>query len=203
MNIEVETLRLEQWVKEMIEATAVRSSMSEAAYDELHWLYRCRQGDETALGLMISKHRNRLIRTASNILRDRHEAEDVAQEAFLKAFRELHRLRDDRAFSSYLYRICVRLCMDRLRCKRAEPAEFDTVQQHDGVNVENKLVIQKLLAQLTPELRATLVLREMEQLSYEEVAEIMHVPIGTVRSRLHTARDRFRKLWIDAMKENP
>lgn len=176
---------------------------NEALIEELHWLQRCRQGDEVALGAIIAKHRARLIRTASNILRDRHEAEDVAQESFLKAFRELHRLRDDRAFSGYLYRISVRLCMDRLRSRRIEPAEFDSVEESGGVAVENRLVVEKLLGQMPAELRATLVLREMEQLSYEEIAEIMHVPLGTVRSRLHTARERFRKLWIDATRETP
>lgn len=176
---------------------------TEALIEELHWLQRCRLGDEVALGAIIAKHRARLIRTASNILRDRHEAEDVAQESFLKAFRELHRLRDDRAFSGYLYRICVRLCMDRLRSRRIEPAEFDSVEESGGAAVENRLVVEKLLGLMPAELRATLVLREMEQLSYEEIAEIMHVPLGTVRSRLHTARERFRKLWIDATRETP
>lgn len=171
------------------------------ATDELAWVARCRNGDEAALALIIQRHRNRLIRTAANLLRDRHEAEDVSQEAFLKAFRELHRLRDDRAFSGYLYRICVRLCMDRLRLKRAEPSEFDSVQEHEGGAVENRVVIARILEQLPTDLRATLVLREMEQLSYEEVAEVMQVPIGTVRSRLHTAREKFRKLWSEAMRE--
>jgi RNA polymerase sigma-70 factor (ECF subfamily) len=158
-------------------------------------------GDENALSMLIARHRSRLVRTASNLLRDRHEAEDVAQEAFLKGFREINKLREDRAFSGYLYKICVRLCMDRLRLKRAELTEFDSVQPHEGGNVENRVVIAKLLAQLPYELRTTLVLREMEQLSYEEVADVMHVPIGTVRSRLHTARERFRKLWIDEVGE--
>ena len=91
--------------------------------------------------------------------------------------------------------------MDRLRLKRPELTEFDKIQPHSGPAVENRVVVEKLLAQLPAELRTTLVLREMEQLSYEEVAEVMHVPIGTVRSRLHTARERFRKLWIEAMGE--
>ena len=91
--------------------------------------------------------------------------------------------------------------MDRLRLKRAELVEFDSAQPHCGGNVENRVVIEKLLSQLPAELRTTLVLREMEQLSYEEVAEVMQVPIGTVRSRLHTARERFRKLWIEAVGE--
>jgi RNA polymerase sigma-70 factor (ECF subfamily) len=171
------------------------------AIQERQWVARGRAGDEAALTNLIARHRNRLVRTATNLLRDRHEAEDVAQESFLKAFREMAKLRDDRAFSGYLYRICVRLCMDRLRLKRAELVEFDRAQPHEGGTVENRVLIEKLLAQMAPELRATLVLREMEQLSYEEVAEVMHVPIGTVRSRLHTARERFRKLWLEAMAE--
>jgi RNA polymerase sigma-70 factor (ECF subfamily) len=172
---------------------------SELAALERQWVARVREGDESALTMIIARHRNRLVRTASNLLRDSHEAEDVAQESFLKAFREIGKLRDDRAFSGFIYRICVRLCMDRLRLKRAELIEFDTSEPHRGGAVENKVIVEKLLALLPAELRTTLVLREMEQLSYEEVAEVMHVPIGTVRSRLHTARERFRKLWIEAV----
>lgn len=185
----------------MVNVRATSLSRAEAAQEELQWVVRCRQGDETALSLLISRHRNRLIRTATNLLRDRFEAEDVAQEAFLKAFRELHRLREDRAFAGFLYRICVRLCMDRLRLKRPEVAEFDSVEPHQGGHVENRVLIERLLTQLTPELRTTLVLREVEQLSYEEVAEAMRVPVGTVRSRLHTARERFRQLWLEATAE--
>ena len=184
----------------MIESQVAVSRLENVA-DELQWVSRCRIGDETALSLLIARHRNRLIRTATNLLRDRHEAEDVAQESFLKAFREIGRLRDDRAFSGYLYRICVRLCMDRLRLKRAQPAEFDSVQEHSGGLIENRVVIEKCLDQLPFDLRTTLVLREIEQLSYEEVAETMRVPIGTVRSRLHTAREKFRKLWLEAVGE--
>ena len=185
----------------LYESGAVALSAAEAAATERQWVGRCREGDEVAMRHLIDRHRNRLVRTATNLLRDRYEAEDVAQEAFLKAFREVHKLREDRAFAGYLYRICVRLCMDRLRLKRAEVAEFDTVQPSEGRNIENRVVVEKLLSMLTPDLRATLVLREMEQLSYEEVAEVMRVPVGTVRSRLHTARERFRKLWIEAVGE--
>ncbi len=171
------------------------------AAQERQWVSRVRTGDHVAIGNLIERHRNRLLRTATNLLRDRFEAEDVAQEAFLKAFREIAKLRDDRAFSGFLYRICVRLCMDRLRLKRPELVEFDPSQPDRGRDVENKVLVEKLLGQLPHELRATLILREMEQLSYEEVAEVMHVPVGTVRSRLHTARERFRALWMEAMKD--
>lgn len=185
----------------MFEAQAAGLSRSDIVADELRLISRCRVGDESAMATLIDRHRTRLIRTAANLMRDRHEAEDITQETFLKAFREMHKLRDDRAFSGYLYRICVRLCMDRLRLKRAEPSEFDRIQEHEGGSVENRVVIDKLLRELPADLRATLLLREIERLSYEEVAEVMHVPVGTVRSRLHTARERFRKLWLEAQVE--
>lgn len=169
--------------------------------DDARFLERCRRGDDAALAELIGRHRNRLIRIAANILRDSNEAEDVAQETFLKAFRELHSLRDDRAFAGFVYRICVRLCMDRLRQRRPEVGEFDCAQPHAGGQVENRILVHKLLNQMSPELRTTLVLREMEQLSYEEIAESMGVPVGTVRSRLHAARERFRYLWTTATRE--
>jgi len=186
---------------QFFEASIPNPAVQDPALLERYWVARCREGDETALHSLIARHRQRLIRTASNLLRDRHEAEDVAQEAFLKAFREIAKLREDRAFSGYLYRICVRLCMDRLRLKRAELIEFDAPQPSEGGRVETRVVIERLLTQLPADLRTTLVLREIEQLSYEEVAEAMPVPVGTVRSRLHTARERFRHLWIEAMGE--
>jgi RNA polymerase sigma-70 factor (ECF subfamily) len=135
------------------------------------------------------------------VLRDSFEAEDVTQEAFLKAFREIHKLRDECAFSGYIYKICIRLCMDRLRSRKTDSMVVDTPEPSRGQQIETRVVVEDLLGELTPELRLTLVLREMEQLSYEEVADMMRVPVGTVRSRLHTARERFRNLWIAATGE--
>ena len=180
---------------------AALQSRNELALEELQWIERCRHGDEAAMGALIAKHRTRLVRVAANVLRDSYEAEDVTQDAFLKAFRELHKLRDDCAFSGYIYRICVRLCMDRLRSRKTESMVVDTPEPSRGTQIETKVVIEDLLGELTPELRMTLVLREMEQLSYEEVADMMKVPVGTVRSRLHTARERFRDLWVSAIGE--
>jgi len=179
----------------------VLANRHEALVEEMAWLSRCRKGDEAAMNCIVAKHRRRLNRVAANVLRDPHEAEDVTQEAFLKAFRELHKLRDDRAFAGYLYRICVRLCMDRLRSRRPEPGIVDQAESSAGNQIENRILIERLLDQLNPDLRMTLVLREMEQLSYDEVADVMRVPVGTVRSRLHTARERFRAIWVAATGE--
>jgi RNA polymerase sigma-70 factor (ECF subfamily) len=93
--------------------------------------------------------------------------------------------------------------MDRLRAKRAEPAEFDRAEESQGRHIENRLTVERILQDLSPDLRLTLILREIEQLSYEDVAEVMGVPVGTVRSRLHTARERFRKLWIEQVGDSP
>ncbi len=181
----------------MMDDTAVLGR-AELAAEESAWLSRARLGDVAAIDALVSKHRMRLIRVAANILRDRNEAEDVAQEAFLKAFRELGKLREDKAFSGFLYRICVRLCMDRLRSRKPEGEVQERGEGGTDIRVETKILVEKLLAELSPELRMTLVLREMEQFSYEEVADYMGVPVGTVRSRLHTARERFRAIWLAA-----
>lgn len=178
---------------------AARSmTRQDAALEESRWVDRARAGDESAVSLLIHRHRARVLRVAGNVLRDVNEAEDVAQDAFLKAFRELHRLRSDSSFGGYLYRIAVRLCMDRLRSRKHTEELLDRPVPHAGNGVETKVVVERLLQELSPEMRLTLVLREMEQLSYDEIAEATDVPVGTVRSRLHVARERFRELWIEA-----
>jgi RNA polymerase sigma-70 factor (ECF subfamily) len=148
--------------------------------------------------LIMDRHRRRIVQVAANILRDANEAEDVAQDSFLRAFREISRLKEDRAFPGYLYRICVRACMDRLRNRKPSFEALDVPVASPGSSVETKVLVERLLNLLSPEMRATLVLREMEQFSYDEVAEATGVPVGTVRSRLHVARERFRQLWLDA-----
>ena len=98
---------------------------------ERQWVARCREGDHIAMANLIERHRARLVRTATNLLRDACEAEDVSQEAFLKAFREIAKLRDDRAFAGYLYRICVRLALGE-SAARIFPAEVGD-GRHCGV----------------------------------------------------------------------
>jgi RNA polymerase sigma-70 factor (ECF subfamily) len=181
--------------------TPTARAVSDSRANELFLVARVRRGDADAMSAVAALHRKRIIRVAANALRDVNEAEDVAQDAFLKAFREIHRLRDDRAFASYLYKICVRLCMDRLRSRRSEPSQVEFTHASEGPGIETKVVVERLLEQLSPTLRLTLILREMEQFSYEEVAEYMNVPVGTVRSRLHAARERFRLLWSQATRD--
>jgi RNA polymerase sigma-70 factor (ECF subfamily) len=138
-----------------------------------------------------------LVKVAANILRDPSEAEDVAQDAFIKVFGQLSSLRDDLGFKRYLYQIAVRLCIDRMRRIRPEPQS----EIHGGTarreDIESRVHIERVLAKLPTDLRTTLVLREIEELDYTEIADILQIPVGTVRSRLHSARERFRVLWMD------
>lgn len=167
--------------------------------DELTCIGRLRSGDDAAMNMVVARHRDRLIRVAANLLHDRHEAEDIAQESFIKAFREIGKLRDDRAFSGYIYKICVRLCMDRIRSRKPTTESQEFGEGGTDNRVETKILVHELLECLPEDQRQTLILREIEQLSYDEVADVLGIPVGTVRSRLHAAREKFRAIYLDAV----
>jgi RNA polymerase sigma-70 factor, ECF subfamily len=176
------------------------------AAEEREWVRRCRQGDEEAFRALLRRYRGRALFLAAQILRDRTEAEDVVQEAFLRVFRSIRKFRGDASFYSWLYRIVVNLCLDRGRRAPARSTvlldeEQDVsdaaapVEQDERGAVETRLQVHALLAQLGEDLRVTLLLREVVGFSYVEIAEQLGVPIGTVRSRLSAAREQFRRLW--------
>ncbi len=173
------------------------STTLELRVQDCHLVLRAREGDQTAVARLIERHRVGLVKVAANILRDPSEAEDVAQDAFIKVFGQLSSLRDDLGFKRYLYQIAVRLCIDRMRRIRPEPQS----EIHGGTarreDIESRVHIERVLAKLPTDLRTTLVLREIEELDYTEIADILQIPVGTVRSRLHSARERFRVLWMD------
>jgi RNA polymerase sigma-70 factor (ECF subfamily) len=167
---------------------------------ETNWVHRAKIGDSQAVACLIDKHRVSLTAMIANIVRDGHEAEDIAQEALLKAIREIGRLRDDTAFKRFLYRIAVHATMDRMRKKRPQVGLPEMEMTGLDADIESKLQIERTLAKLPPDLRTTLVLREVQQLDYDEIADILMIPVGTVRSRLHAAREKFRQLWTERGK---
>lgn len=173
------------------------STTLELRVQDCHLVLRAREGDQDAVTRLIERHRIGLVKVAANILRDPSEAEDVAQEAFIKVFQQLHALRDDYGFKRYLYQIGVRLCIDRIRRIRPETQSDIQTGATKREDIESRVHIERVLAKLPTDLRTTLVLREIEELDYAEIAEILEIPVGTVRSRLHSARERFRALWVD------
>lgn len=165
-------------------------------------------GDEGAVAWLLAKYRDRAVRLACATMRRPSEAEDAAQEAFIRAFRSIGSLRDRSNFGSWLFQIVVRTCLNRMKASRWKmeiSSDELLLRQPDrgrqpGVTGDAMLV-QELLGLLSPPLRAALVLREMEGLDYDEIARALGVPVGTVRSRLSAARERFRQLWLQAEKE--
>ena len=144
------------------------------------------------------------MRLAAHVLRRDGEAEDVAQEAFLKAFRRLPSFSGDGRFSAWLFRIVVRTCLDRQRSarwRREVPEEAPPPRRPSPEDADTRLLVGALLDRLSPPMRAALVLREMEGLEYDEIAQALGIPVGTVRSRLHAARAQFRQMWEAADAE--
>jgi len=184
---------------------------------------RAQQGDKHAFELLVSKYQRKLSRLLSRFIRDAGEVEDVAQEAFIKAYRALPSFRGDSAFYTWLYRIGINTAKNYLVAmgRRAptttefdsEEAEgFDDGEQLRDINTPENVMMSKQIAttvnetmeRLPEELRTAITLREIEGLSYEEIATIMSCPIGTVRSRIFRAREaiaeRLRPL-LDTSKD--
>ena len=169
---------------------------------------RAQRGEKHAFELLVVKYQRRLGRLISRFVRDSAEAEDVTQEAFIKAYRALPSFRGDSAFYTWLYRIGINTAKNYLvSLGRRAPTvtQFDAEESEDfeGADLlqdmntpENELmskqvagVVNATLMQLPEDLRTALTLREIEGLSYEEISEIMSCPIGTVRSRIFRARE--------------
>ena len=170
---------------------------------------RCRQGDRAAFEPLVEKYRERVWRLAYNYLRDREEARDVAQEAFVRAWQALASFRGQSAFYTWLFRIVVNVATDRARQRAARGRAFGTeaVPEEDWERVlvdhqadpadvarrtEQRERIRKALRTLPEHQRTIIMLSDLEGLSYREIAEVLDIPMGTVMSRLHNARKRLR-----------
>ncbi len=169
---------------------------------------RAQRGDKRAFEMLVVKYQRKLVRLLSRFIRDPAEVEDVAQEAFVKAYRALPSFRGDSAFYTWLYRIGINTAKNYLvalgrRAPTVTELESDDGEGSDEGNQlpdyntpEQELMsrqigetVNRALADLPEELRTAITLRELEGLSYEEIASIMNCPIGTVRSRIFRARE--------------
>jgi len=172
------------------------------------WIARAKLGEREAQQWLLTRYRSRVVRLATHILRRPDEAEDVAQEALVRALTQIKTYRGEASFSTWLLRIATRVCIDhtRRRTRRKEVAFEDTFSETHattpGPVLDARLLVSSLLDELTPPLRAALVLRELEELSYEEIAAMLEIPVGTVRSRLSAARTRFRQLYEAVQEES-
>lgn len=187
------------------------------AIDDLTLVKRSRDGDQTAFKLLVERYQRKVYSVALGMVRDREEARDIAQEAFAKVYKYLDHFKGDSSFYTWLYRVTVNICIDFLRrhgSHKGEHVEFDETQAMDsaeanigalgsklGTNPQKSLLRKELAAKIEEALqevpekhRAILLLREIEGMSYDDLARTLDIPKGTVMSRLFHARAKMQKV---------
>ena len=171
-------------------------------------LRRAREGEREAISILVNRHRTRLTNLAFQILREREGAEDAAQEILLRALNKLPTFRGESEFSSWLYRLTLNFCLEkrRLDARRAELlaahlGEEPTETAAPDRQLETRELVERALDQLSEAQRVALLLREWQGFSYQEIAEILQLPVGTVRSRLSKARAQFQVAWEQLQSE--
>ncbi len=179
--------------------------MGDSELDQI-LVQRVQQGDKGAFDLLVRKYQHRVLSVISRYVSDWSEAEDVGQEAFIRAFRAIGSFRGDSAFYTWMYRIAINTAKNHLVAQGRRPPSSDIdsedaaqyeggVKLRDSATPERELLREELertvfatVNELPDELRVAITLREVDGLSYEEIAEAMGCPIGTVRSRIFRAR---------------
>ncbi len=183
--------------------------MSEQSDQQL--VERVQKGDKRAFDLLVIKYQHKIMGLISRYVHDNSEIEDVAQEAFIKAYRALPRFRGDSAFYTWLYRIAINTAKNYLVARSRRPPgrdvdvedaeHYDTasslrdVESPENVLYGNELkrVVELAIKELPEDLRTAVSLREFDGLSYEDIADVMECPVGTVRSRIFRAREAIDK----------
>lgn len=180
--------------------------MNDAALDA-ELVKRVQAGDRSAFDVLVRRYQSRIQHLIGRYVYDSFEAQDVAQEAFIKAFRAIRKFRGDSAFYTWMYRIAINTAKNHLVAQGRRPPgsdidagdaeQFDTdtrlrhrdTPEHELLKHEIRKTVEKAVADLPEDLRTAITLREVEGLSYEEIAQVMACPIGTVRSRIFRARE--------------
>ena len=172
---------------------------------------RVQKGDKGAFDLLVLKYEHKIVNLVMRYVRDPETALDISQEAFIKAYRALPRFRGDSAFYTWLYRIAVNTAKNYLASQRRKPMDIELdLQDPEQYALHAKLketdtpeaitlgqelqeVLERAIHALPEDLRTAIILRELDGMSYEEIAETMDCPVGTVRSRIFRARDAIGK----------
>lgn len=170
---------------------------------------RAKKGDKSAFSELVKRYERYVLNLVYRTLGYSEDAEDIAQETFIKAFTNIKKFKEESKFSTWLSRIAINLCMDKFRAKSSREENIEegvwlTIPQnsyYDPEETVERLEIQekirKAVASLPTELRVVFVLREFEDLSYEEISKMLNIPIGTVESRLYRARMKLKTLLND------
>ena len=186
--------------------------------DEIKLITRFKNGDASAFEEILLAHQDRIYNLCRHMLGNAHDAEDAAQDTFLKAYQALPKFQPDASLYTWLYRIATNVCIDRRRKPVFESlfGGSDEGEQlvHDHASdapspeklYQSKQLgqaLQESLDRLSPKLRAIIVLKEIEELSYEEIADVLDISMGTVKSRIARAREELQKYMIQFREQNP
>ncbi|MBM7591308.1 RNA polymerase sigma factor SigW [Brevibacillus fulvus] len=177
---------------------------------EKRLIERAKRGDREAFAELIEIYKDKIFQLAYRMVGNRQEAEDIAQETFLRVFANLHTYDDQYKFSTWIYRIATNLCIDRGRKKKPDFSLDEEIEQGEGLDwysrlsskeqtPEEKVVTQELqetvqdaLSQLAPKYRSIMILRYIEDLSLQEISDILKLPITTIKTRIHRGREALR-----------
>ena len=179
---------------------------------DLRTIRRCKRGEEPAFREILDRYRTPIYNLCYRMSRNPEDARDLAQEVFIKVFSLLDRFDEQYAFSSWLFRIATNHCIDHIRRNRLRFLSLDGATGQDGEEYELQIpsdgpepdtVLQRkealerlaeVIAELPPHYKAITMLRHDQQLSYEEIAEILQLPLGTVKARIHRARNLIQQM---------
>jgi RNA polymerase sigma-70 factor (ECF subfamily) len=167
--------------------------------DERQLIHRCVEGDQQAFAELVRRHRPAIVSLSYRLSGSVAEAEDIAQDSFIRAWQALPRFRGDAAFRTWMYRIATNTALQYLRRRRPQvdieelPLAASDDPEGSAVVAEQRNLVQHTILRLPAESRLVLVLREYHDLSYKEIAATLQVPLGTVMSRLHYARQWLRE----------
>jgi len=186
--------------------------------DDLSLINRFKEGDASAFGEIVSKYQNKVYNLCRHMLRNAEDAEDAAQDVFLKAYQALPKFQPDASLYTWLYRIATNTCIDYKKKPIFESLFGDNGEGerliHDRASeapspeklYQSKQIdqaLQESLAKLSPKLRAIIILKEIEELSYEEIADTLDISMGTVKSRIARARAELQQLMNIFREQNP
>src|SRR5271167_3701557 len=168
---------------------------------DLKLVERVQRGERAAFDLLVLRYQHKVLKLIMRYVHDATEAEDIAQEAFVKAFRALQSFRGDSAFYTWLYRIAINTAENALVATKRRPMDYDLharlaeSETPEGLLLTDEIrdTVNRAIENLPEDLRTAIVLRELEGLSYEDIAQTMDCPVGTVRSRIFRAREAIDK----------
>ncbi|TFJ92390.1 RNA polymerase sigma factor SigW [Lentibacillus salicampi] len=170
-----------------------------------------KRGDQSAFEDIVSFYQNKIYQHCYRMLGNRHEAEDIGQETFIRAYVNIHSFDDKRKFSTWLYRIATNLTIDRIRKRKPDYYLDAEIRGTDGLDMYSQLAtdhrlpeeevqgmelqdyINQQISGLPPKYRSVIILRYLEEFSLQEISDILDIPLGTVKTRIHRGREALRK----------